>query len=160
MSKSSLIAVAVLVVVLAIAGFFMAQRPADDGAEAPLTQGMPVPGPEGAGVEEAVVVPSVTISATAEGFVPASVTVKKGTVVVFRNDGATSVWPASAMHPTHKVYPGSDIAKCGTAEAGMMFDACAGIAPGGTWSFMFNETGTWKYHDHLNVRHFGSVTVE
>ncbi|MBI4151358.1 hypothetical protein HY496_00165, partial [Candidatus Woesearchaeota archaeon] len=63
-------------------------------------------------------------------------------------------------HPTHTVYPHSGIEKCGTADEGMIFDACRALAQGETFSFIFTETGSWKYHDHLNPRKTGTVIVE
>jgi len=102
----------------------------------------------------------VIISMTKNGFTPKDVTVKKGTEVTFKNMGTIDQWPATAIHPTHRVYPESDIKKCGTAEAEIMFDACEGIKPGESYSFTFNEVGTWRYHDHLNATLFGSVIVE
>lgn len=101
---------------------------------------------------------TVMITANDSGFSPATVTIKKGDTVMFMNGGTRPVWPASAMHPTHKVYPGTDIANCGSGM--MMFDACKGIPAGGEWSFTFNNAGTWGYHDHLNSSHFGKIVVE
>ena len=64
------------------------------------------------------------------------------------------------MHPTHKVYPGSDIEKCGTAEESNIFDACRGLKEGESYEFTFNEKGSWRYHDHLNIKNTGSIIVE
>ncbi|MBI1960938.1 MAG: hypothetical protein HYS43_01560 [Candidatus Liptonbacteria bacterium] len=93
-------------------------------------------------------------------FSPQTVTIRKGGSVTWTNAGTASVWPASAMHPTHTVYPGSDIKKCGTAEAGAIFDACRGISTGQTYTFTFPAPGTWKYHNHLNPSMTGTVVVE
>ena len=103
---------------------------------------------------------TVTIRITASGFSPAAVTVDKDTRVTFRNESAGDSWPASAMHPTHRAYPESDILKCGTAEKNTIFDACGGIAPGASWSFTFTEKGSWKYHDHLSPARTGTIMVE
>ncbi|OGY91672.1 MAG: hypothetical protein A3H70_01375 [Candidatus Komeilibacteria bacterium RIFCSPLOWO2_02_FULL_48_11] len=96
---------------------------------------------------------------TENGYEPASLTVKKGETATFTNTAANPTWPASAKHPTHTVYPGSDIAKCGTPEAANIFDACKGLSEGASWSFTFNEAGTWNYHDHLNPTKFGKIVV-
>ena len=101
-----------------------------------------------------------TVTYTDDGFSPATVTVAQGSTVHFVNQSSGEFWPASAMHPTHIVYPGSGIELCGTAVALTIFDACGGVASGGTWSFTFNEVGQWGYHDHLNASHFGKVVVE
>lgn len=113
--------------------------------------------PEGISVEPITV---HTIRITANGFEPSSLTVKKGDSVIWVNESGRSAWPASAVHPTHTAYPGSGIQKCGTAEAATIFDACGNVAIGNSWSFVFNEAGTWKYHDHLRASVTGSVVVE
>lgn len=102
---------------------------------------------------------SVTVVFTDSGYVPKDITVKVNQVVNFKNESAKETWPASAMHPTHTVYPGSDIQKCGTPEAGKIFDACRGFRTGETYSFQFGEVGKWNYHDHINAGNFGSITV-
>ncbi|MEK9181099.1 MAG: hypothetical protein AAB871_02600 [Patescibacteria group bacterium] len=103
---------------------------------------------------------TVTVKITAEGFSPSIVSINKGDSVTWINESASPSWPASAMHPTHTGYPGSNITKCGTDEQGTIFDACAGIAVGGQWTFKFTNSGDWKYHDHLNPSKFGTVKVQ
>ena len=94
------------------------------------------------------------------GYAPKELTIKKGDRVTFRNESARETWPASAMHPSHTAYPGSSIGKCGTQEESRIFDACKGFKQGEEWSFVFNEIGNWKYHDHLRSTDWGSVIVE
>lgn len=86
-----------------------------------------------------------TIKMIATGFDPGQVTIKKGTKVTFVNQDTKSRWPASAPHPTHTDYP--------------EFDPKVAISAGSSWSFVFDKTGTWKFHDHLSPTMFGSVTV-
>src|SRR3989344_2156651 len=102
-----------------------------------------------AGEENAVLNQDSTIKITADGFEPKTLTVKTGTTVTFMNEDSDKHWPASAMHPTHAAYPGSNIKKCGTEEK--IFDACKGIGQGESFSFTFNEKGSWRYHDHLDL---------
>lgn len=97
---------------------------------------------------------SATITFISSGYSPATLTVKKGTIVTFKNGSAGQVWPASAMHPTHAVYPTTG------GCIGSTFDACRGIEPGGSWSFTFGVVGSWKYHDHLNPSFTGAIVVE
>ncbi|OGC50792.1 hypothetical protein A2716_02025 [candidate division WWE3 bacterium RIFCSPHIGHO2_01_FULL_40_23] len=87
----------------------------------------------------------VTVTVTSEGFNPKSVTVTQGETVVWRNETEGQTWVASAVHPTHQVYPG--------------FDQLKGMGKGETYSFTFEKIGTWKYHDHLNPTRFGEVVV-
>ncbi len=99
-----------------------------------------------------------TVTITADGFSPKTVTVKAGTTVTFVNEDSNQHWPASAVHPTHEAYPDSGIKKCGTGE--LIFDACAGLAQGESFSFTFNEKGSWNYHDHLRPTNRGTIVVE
>lgn len=100
------------------------------------------------------------VTYTNNGFSPSSVTINVGDTVRFVNESGRSFWPASAFHPTHTAYPGSDIKKCGTAGASTIFDACRDVASGESYSFTFTEKGKWNYHDHLNASAFGSVVAE
>jgi plastocyanin len=102
----------------------------------------------------------VIIKITNNGFVPKEVEVTKGTKVTWVNESSNPSWPASAVHPTHRVYPGSGIEKCGTSEEKNIFDACRNLKPGEKWSFTFNKVGEWYYHDHSNPSFTGEITVK
>lgn len=99
------------------------------------------------------------ITFAGDAFSPNELTIKKGDTVDWVNSGDRAIWPASAIHPTHSVYPGSGIEKCGTALQRTLFDACTEVLTGGTWSFQFSEIGEWRYHDHLRSSVFGKITV-
>lgn len=94
------------------------------------------------------------ITYTDSGFSPASITIQKGDTVTFKNISTLAMWPASAKHPTHTVYPTTG------GCLGSTFDACKGIQPGQSWSFQFDIAGDWKYHNHLQPSHFGGVVVK
>ncbi|GBD34517.1 hypothetical protein HRbin35_00242 [bacterium HR35] len=102
----------------------------------------------------------VIIRITNNGFEPKEIEITKGTKVTWVNESSNPSWPASAVHPTHRVYPGSGIEKCGTPEQANIFDACRGLNPGEKWSFVFNEVGEWYYHDHLNPSFKGEIVVK
>lgn len=68
------------------------------------------------------------------GFEPDRLGIVVGTAVTFENVGNNPHWPASNIHPTHGVYP--------------EFDPKDVVQPGASWSFTFNQPGTWKCHDH------------
>ncbi len=88
----------------------------------------------------------VTININSGGnFSPSEVKIKKGGTATWLNQSGRSVWPASAVHPTHTAYPG--------------FDALQEIQPGESYFFKFDRAGTWKYHDHLNASITGAVIV-
>ena len=110
--------------------------------------------PAGAGVDvntneedsDSEAVSEVTILITDTGFAPSSVTVEIGTRVTFLNDGQALHWPASNVHPAHELLPG--------------FDASQGLNTGESYSFTFDEVGTWGYHDHLFPNLEGEIVVE
>lgn len=94
------------------------------------------------------------ITYTDAGYSPSSLQIKTGDIVVFKNESSGSMWPASAMHPTHRDYPTTG------GCIGSTFDACQAIQSGDNWSFQFDIAGAWKYHDHLSPKDFGAITVE
>ena len=104
--------------------------------------------------EQKTMTEPITIKMSSTGFNPASVTVKAGQSVTWINKDAIGHWPASGPHPIHTEYP--ETGGCSSST----FDACAGIAPGKSWSFTFNLKGSWKYHDHLNPNLWGMVVVK
>ena len=122
---------------------------------------MPTQEPEVLAEEpEAAVMDLQVVEVNADGFNPSSVTITAGETVTWVNRHSVHSWPASAMHPTHRMYPGSDINKCQSTERSLIFDACQRLEQGESYSFMFYEKGTWRYHDHLNPTHSGTVVVE
>ncbi len=82
---------------------------------------------------------------TNKGFEPEHLNIKVGESVVWRTERKVPFWPASNIHPTHKIYP--------------EFDAKKPILPGDTWMFQFNRAGIWKFHDHLAAAFTGVITV-
>ncbi len=103
-----------------------------------------------------------TIEMTSKGFFPAIVTISAGEMVTFLNKDMEKHWPATDIHPTHTLYPGSDIKKCfdGTSDKTKLFDSCHGLEQGESYIFTFNEAGTWEYHDHLNANLKGIIIVK
>ncbi len=95
---------------------------------------------------------------TNNGFSPNKITIPAGSLVAFTNQRSVPVWVASNIHPTHTQYPGSSISKCGTNE--QIFDACSEFNEGDIYSFVFNEAGTWGYHDHLHPSMKGTIIVQ
>jgi plastocyanin len=94
------------------------------------------------------------------GYSPKTLTIKKGETVTFKNQSSRSMWPASAMHPSHRVYSGTSLEEHCPDLSGTAFDACKGYLPGESWSFKFDKVGTWKYHDHLTPSDTGTIVVE
>lgn len=89
--------------------------------------------------------PAVVIVRNNDGYEPKNVTIKKGDIVMWKNESKDYHWPASDLHPTHGVYP--------------EFDPLRPIAPGDTWKFKFDRVGKWNFHDHIRANKVGTVTV-
>ena len=104
------------------------------------------------GTEE-VMSSEIIVEITSDGFSPSSVTIVKGTTVTFINMDSSAHRPASNPHPAHTGYP--EESDC----AGSAFDPCENIAAGESWSFTFNEVGSWGYHDHPSSGMTGTITV-
>lgn len=144
--------VLVLVLVLVIVGFVLVKQRGGNEAVAPTDKEVSLPTAPPASTPTPTPTPPVvapatkTITYTDSGFSPATLTIKAGDTVLFKNSGSRDFWPASAPHPTHTNYP--------------EFDAKRGIAPGATYSFTFTRVGSWKYHNHLNPTTNGTITVQ
>jgi plastocyanin len=86
-----------------------------------------------------------TITETKEGFSPAEITINQNDVVKFISTADKEFWPASDPHPTHTDYS--------------EFDPKQPIESNSSWSFTFDKTGDWKFHDHLFFTHRGVIHV-
>ncbi len=78
-------------------------------------------------------------------YTPKTLDIKVGDVVIFKNNSAGSMWPASSPHPEHTDYP--------------EFDPKKTLASGEKWQFTFTKAGVWKFHDHQNPSAWGTVNV-
>ncbi|MBI2451893.1 hypothetical protein HYV50_02320 [Candidatus Pacearchaeota archaeon] len=99
------------------------------------------------------------IQITSSGFSPGTLEIKQGETVTFINKDSARHWPATNVHPSHRIYPGSDREKCGTAEQSRIFDACRGLSREESYQFTFTEIGAWGYHDHLNPSFTGTIVI-
>lgn len=102
-------------------------------------------GASGAATDKGGVMGKVSVTYGASGFVPNTVTVKKGTTVVWTNQSQAGMWVASAVHPTHQLLPG--------------FDQLKSVSAGGAYEYTFEKVGTWKYHNHVAPADTGTVVV-
>ncbi len=99
----------------------------------------------------------VTVRYTANGFESPSVTISKGDTVKFVNESGQGMWVASDVHPTHTNYAGTTLSEhCQNGADNNAFDQCD---TGDTYSFAFEKTGEWGYHNHVNASHTGTITV-
>lgn len=91
---------------------------------------------------------------TDAGFLPKTLTVKKGVTVSFKNQSSHKMRVASDPHPKHDAYPTKG--SCG----GSTFDICTAISPSQAWSFTFEIAGTWGYHNDVNPSEGGTIIVQ
>ena len=101
---------------------------------------------------------SATVTYDGNSFSPASLTVAKGATVTF-TDTAGQMWLASDPHPAHTAYDGtSRTTHCAAGYTGAKpFDECA---RGSSFTFTFDKTGTFGYHDHTNDNAHGTIVVQ
>ena len=83
------------------------------------------------------------VSYDSDGFLPATISVEVGTKVTWTNDSGADMWVASDPHPVHTDFSRFDQLKSGDS-----------------YSFTFEEAGTYEYHNHLNSGDTGSVVVK
>lgn len=91
---------------------------------------------------------------TEDGFSPKTLTIKQGETVTWINEDSDPMWIASNPHPVHTDYPESG------GCSGSKFDACKPIEKGGSYSFTFDKTGNWGYHNHLTPSNMGTIIVQ
>lgn len=103
---------------------------------------------------------SVIVTYTDSGFAPSSVNIKVGQTATFKNESSQSMWVASGVHPTHKLYSGTALSDHCPDTSNTAFDECQGIPAGQSWSFTFEKSGTWGYHNHLHAADKGTVVVQ
>jgi len=151
MSTTSWVWAAVIIIIIALGAWWF------------VSQGVPTPAtnttPTGELTGTVTAPKSVTVLYGADGFSPSTVTIKKGDTVTFTNNGGGDMWVATAQHPAHSGYDGTPLSThCAAGYTGPVpFDQCAA---GTSYSFMFNQAGTWNYHNHNNAADFGKVVVE
>ena len=86
-----------------------------------------------------------TVTLTSTGFSPKTVTIKAGDKVVWNNESGKDATVDSTPHPVHTSYPLLNL---------------GGFSDGETLELVFEEAGTYNYHNHLNASQTGSVIVE
>lgn len=154
--------IAGILVLIALCGFvvflaFPPQQKVDVGSSAPAAPAGTVYGPgknqSPSGQAFYTAPQTAKIIYTDSGFSPAYLSIPAGTTVVFQNQSSVSFWPASDPYPANTNYPEEGIC------SGRAFDACGPLITGQTWQFKFNRTGSWGYHDNLNLGRNGIIIV-
>lgn len=149
----AIVAVVIVVLILLVGGWYVWSQ--SSTTPAPETQ-TGATGNSDTGSTNAPM--SVTVTYTDTGFSPTSVTVSKGGTVTWVNQSGHAMWVASGIHPTHTVYDGTALSEhCAAGYTGPSpFDQCK---PGDSYTFTFNESGTWQYHNHSGAEDQGTVIV-
>src|SRR3989344_737548 len=141
---SKLILGLIVVVVVLAGGYYLLQG---KSATAPTAGEVPQAAPSeameaaptGAAAEE------VTVTLTEDGYSPASVTVKPGTKVTWKNMSGKTATVSSAPHPTHTDYPPLNLGS---------------FADGESHTLTFDKAGTYGYHNHFDASQKGTIVVE
>ncbi len=149
MNTTQRIVIGIILCIVVVAGVYFVQSP-------PVTPAKQL----AVSVETNPKTPSAVITMDDNGYTPNIVTIKAGESVEWVNKSTKDFWPASNIHPTHSLYPDSNIFRCLTPEEPNIFDACLPIESGKTYSFTFKYVGEWKYHDHLRPNKTGIIRVE
>lgn len=163
MNKQILITV-IIIVLLAAGGYLWysmantAQAPTDTQ----LTGGAPQTESPLVDVEVETIPVAMThqVTYTDSGYSPATLTIKAGDTVTFKNQSSANMWTASAMHPGHMVYDGTSLQQHCPNPTSIAFDQCTASQPSTSWSFTFTKIGEWGYHNHSKSNHFGKIIVE
>ena len=139
--------IGIVIAALAIAGlvvFVLSSQP----AKAPENTNTQANTPTGSSERDNEVAPNpserMTITFTNNGFEPANLTVKKGTVVTVKNDSSRDLQFSSNDHPTHRANPEMNLRT---------------TAPGESDSYTATVVGKWGFHDHLDDSKTGTITV-
>jgi len=141
-------AVAIIIVIVLVGGYFIFAK----NSTAPSTpvptqtqaQATTVPPDQMTGTSKAMTEESM-VTLTSSGFSPASLTVKTGTKVTWKNTSGEAATVNSDPHPTHTDYPPLNLGS---------------FQNGGTLSLIFDKAGTYGYHNHFNPSERGTIIVK
>lgn len=86
------------------------------------------------------------VDITSTGFVPATVSVKPGQAVVWTNHDTAPHIVASDPYPSDNTLPG--------------LNSVQQLTTNDSYTYIFNHTGTFTYHDNLNPSLEGTVVVK
>mgnify|MGYP001608225862 FL=1 len=92
------------------------------------------------------VAPKNTITYTLKGFEPDTMEIKAGESVTFINTTDLNMWIASDPHPAHTGLPG--------------FDERGAVGNSGKYAYIFTQSGSWKYHNHMDPDKRGVIIVK
>jgi plastocyanin len=144
--------VLIIIILLIIAGYYLLSDGTPDTGETNGEENATsTDGTSGLGGEER------NIAYTENGFSPRTINIGSGETVIFTNETQAEMWVASAVHPTHEVYSGTELSEHCPDENNDSFDQCQ---VGNSFEFTFEKAGTWDYHNHRNATHTGTIIVQ
>lgn len=88
---------------------------------------------------------TTTVTVDNSGFSPATIVVKSGERVVWANKTGSDISVNSDEHPTHRLFRELNLGH---------------VPNGSNASLVFDNAGTYTYHDHYNPSRTGTVVVE
>lgn len=86
-----------------------------------------------------------TITLTAKGFSPQTLTIKAGTLVIWVNNSGSQATVNSDPHPTHTAYPPLNLGQ---------------FNDGDSLQLLFNKPGRYGYHNHFDATQTGVIIVQ
>lgn len=134
MNNKIIIAIVAGAVVVGGAIFAVSQRPSGTPAATPS----PAPNTQNAQA-------AATITYSANGFSPATTTIKSGQSVTFKNTSSSEVQVDSDPHPIHT---DNEDLNVGT------------IAPGQSKTVVLTKKGAFGFHNHLNPGNTAHITIQ
>ncbi len=91
--------------------------------------------------------PIAQVTITAQGFIPQTILIKKGSTINWTNQDSKPHQVSSDPHPTHTLLPAIGKGKL--------------LPAGSSFTLTFDKTGTFTYHDEQNPLKFkGTVVVK
>lgn len=138
--NSKLLLGLLLVVIVAVGGYMLLSNRSTNTSQNQNTQTQ-----NNNQTDQAIQQEDVNVTVNENGYEPQTVTIKLGTRVVWTNKSGGPVTVSSDAHPTHLLWPFLNLGK---------FD------DGSNVSVVFEKSGTYTYHNHLNVAQTGKVIVQ
>lgn len=141
MNSKTLILLGIVIIVVVLGGVMFLNKPSQ-----PTTTNTNVNTNAPVAEENQVKNKAATeITVTSNGFEPADITIKSGAGVTWTNNSGQVANVSSDAHPTHLLWP---------------FLNLGAFEDGQSVSVVFEKSGKYTYHNHLNPSQTGSVTVE
>jgi len=155
MNRNLLVAIGVVILIALAGGFFYLQNGSNPQtlSPSPVSEVTPTPSTAPAETPQVSASPSgevmmeepTKVSVTQNGFSPQTINIKAGTKVTWTNNSSVPANVSSEPHPIHTFW---SFLNLGTFSDGQSI------------SVVFDEAGTYTYHNHLNPSQKATVIVK